>query len=140
MTRSPTTAVSPAKFIGEKNESFTIIKGDLNQENLSWVDSLPGSLDACIHTAGVVHAYNINEFYRVNTDGTSHLINNLKKKFTHLKFVLISSLAAAGPALDKNKRAEGELDFPISIYGRSKKQAEEVGGVGCDFANSIRRL
>lgn len=117
---------TPHKFQHIKHEHLHVIKGDLDQENLSWVNLLPTDLDTCVHTAGIVHAYQTREFYRVNTVGTENLVNNLKTRFDSLHFVLISSLAAAGPSLGSEKRNEGDLDFPVSIYGHSKKKAEEV--------------
>lgn len=117
---------NPTKFQDIKHPNLKVIKGDLDQENLSWIDELPGQLDTCIHTAGIVHSYITADFYRVNTHGTENLVNNLKKKYTDLHFVLISSLAAAGPSLSFEKRNETDMDLPVSVYGRSKKAAEEI--------------
>jgi nucleoside-diphosphate-sugar epimerase len=117
---------NPKKFTELSHQNLTIIKGDLDQENLSWVSTLPSDLDTCIHSAGIVHAYNTDEFFRVNTDGTEYLINNLRPRFEKLHFILVSSLAAAGPTLGANPRDESDMDFPVSVYGRSKKQAEGV--------------
>lgn len=117
---------NPKKLALETHTHLHLVKGDLDQENLTWVESLPSDLNTCVHTAGIVHAYRTDEFYRVNTEGTRNLVNNLKKKFTSLHFVLISSLAAAGPSQGTDKRNESDMDLPVSIYGRSKKQAEEV--------------
>lgn len=108
----------------KKDAPFFIIKGDLDQDQLSWVASLPLDLDACVHTAGIVHSYMTDDFFRVNTTGTASLVNSLKARFKKLHFVLISSLAAAGPALGLDKKNEIDLDFPVSVYGRSKKDAE----------------
>lgn len=116
---------SPKKF-EIKHSKLTVIQGDLDQANLYWVSALPADLDSCIHTAGIVHSYVSTEFYRVNADGTGNLVSSLKNKFSALHFVLISSLAAAGPSLGVEKRNEVDIDFPVSIYGRSKKEAEEV--------------
>lgn len=117
---------SPHKFTVEKHERLTVIKGDLDRETLSWVDSLPSDLETCIHTAGIVHTFMPEEFYRVNSEGTEHLVRNLKKQFMNLHFILISSLAASGPSLGKSSRSELDMDFPVSVYGRSKKKAEEL--------------
>lgn len=117
---------TPAKFQDIKHDNLKVIKGDLDQEELSWVNDLPANLETCIHTAGIVHSYINDDFYRVNAHGTENLVNNLKKKYTELHFVLISSLAAAGPSLNNEKRNETDMDLPVSIYGRSKKAAEEV--------------
>ena len=117
---------NPAKFQDIKHHKLIVIKGDLDQEALPWINELPDQLETCIHTAGIVHTYINSDFYRVNTLGTENLVNNLKKKYSELHFVLISSLAAAGPSVDLNKRNESDMDLPVSVYGRSKKEAEEV--------------
>ncbi len=117
---------NPSKFQDIKHQNLKVIKGDLDQEELPWVNELPADLETCIHTAGIVHSYNTADFYRVNAHGTENLVNNLKKKYSDLHFVLISSLAAAGPSLNSDKRNESDMDLPVSVYGRSKKEAEEV--------------
>lgn len=106
---------------------LTIIKGDLNHPQLNWVDSLPHDLDACIHTAGLVHTYYTNDFFRVNTKGTQYLIESFKNRFKNqfkFKFIFISSLAAGGPVKIGEIKNEVDIDFPVSDYGRSKKEAE----------------
>ncbi|MEA9357872.1 NAD(P)-dependent oxidoreductase [Bacteriovorax sp. PP10] len=117
---------SPHKFTVAENSRLTVIKGDLDQEILSWVESLPADLETCIHTAGIVHTYSPSEFYRVNAGGTENLVKNLKQRFINLHFILISSLAASGPSLGTSSRSELDMDFPVSVYGRSKKKAEEL--------------
>lgn len=103
-----------------------IIKGDLDSDSLSWMSELPHDLETVVHTAGIVHNFNTNEFFRINTNGTLHLINNLKIQYKELHFILISSLAAGGPSLSHQKRNEDDLDLPISLYGQSKRQAEII--------------
>lgn len=117
---------SPKKFTVAAHSELTVIQGDLDQEKLYWTDSLPADLDTVIHTAGIVHSYTTDEFFRVNSIGTENLVNNLKNKFNSLHFILISSLAASGPSLGSSTRNEEDMDFPISVYGRSKKKAEEM--------------
>ena len=115
---------SPSKFKILPSENMKVIKGDLDQEILEWMNEIPHDLDSVIHTAGIVHNFNTDEFFRINSQGTLHLVNNLKLKFKQLHFILISSLAAGGPSLSHNKRQENDLDLPVSLYGKSKKQAE----------------
>lgn len=117
---------SPAKFTDVSPSSrLHIVQGDLDHADLSWMTLLPDDLDSCVHTAGIVHSYITDHFYKTNAQGTAHLITNLKKRFQQLHFVLISSLAAAGPSMGPVVRSESDLDVPVSIYGRSKKKAEE---------------
>ncbi len=104
---------------------FIIVKGDLNSFEL------PLDIDACIHTAGLVHSFDENDFFQVNANATAALIDILKNHFKinplkPFKFILLSSLAAAGPSLKGQIKDEMEIDFPVSAYGRSKKLAEEL--------------
>src|SRR6218665_984370 len=74
------------------NDHLHLIKGDLDQEEMAWIKDLPADLDVCVHTAGIVHSYLPQEFFRVNTVATEQLINALKKRYgSHeVHFVLIS--------------------------------------------------
>ena len=108
---------------------FVVVKGDLNSAQLSWVELLPDDLDVCIHTAGLVHSYQIDDFNKVNVEGLKFLVDALKTKghlINSFKFILISSLASAGPVSFGEMKNETDLDFPVSSYGRSKKAAEEI--------------
>lgn len=120
-------ARNPAKVL-MIHPNFVVIKGDLNYSQLLWIEQLPEDLDACAHTAGLVHSYSSKNFFIVNAEGTKSLINSLKNQFKtrHLKFILISSLASAGPVDFGEKKDESQPDFPVSDYGRSKKEAEEI--------------
>ncbi|MBC7540878.1 MAG: NAD(P)-dependent oxidoreductase [Bacteriovorax sp.] len=117
---------TPSKMV-LAHDNFIMVQGDLNLPSLTWLNYLPTDLDACIHTAGLVHNMNTDDFFKVNTLGTKFLIESLKTKFSQkLKFILVSSLAAAGPVHFGEKKDETDIDFPVSDYGRSKKQGEEM--------------
>ncbi|EQC46261.1 NAD-dependent epimerase/dehydratase family protein [Bacteriovorax sp. Seq25_V] len=101
-----------------------IVVGNLDATNtLEWIDVLPENLDAVIHTAGVVHSVNPDDFFIHNTKTTNNLINQLHKKYAHLHFTYISSLAAAGPSTGEEKCEEHDKR-PVSSYGRSKLESE----------------
>ena len=68
------------KFTIQPHSQLKLIQGDLDQDKLFWIDTLPTDLDTVIHTAGIVHSYSTDEFYRVNSIGTENLVNNLKNK------------------------------------------------------------
>lgn len=107
--------------------NLILIQGDLNLPILTWAKNLPNDLDCCVHTAGIVHSYLRDEFLQVNALGTKYLIESLKILYPlKLKFILISSLAAAGPVNLGEKKDESQIDFPVSLYGRSKKEAENI--------------
>ncbi len=115
---------SPAKA-AEFEVKGTLIEGSLSshQEN-PWVASLPEDLEAVVHTAGIVHASNTDEFYKVNTHCTLQLGSDLMGRYPKLKFILISSLAAAGAS--EKELSESSLEEPLSEYGKSKLAAEQI--------------
>lgn len=115
---------TPAK-VKIKHSRLHLLQGDLSDSNNSWQASLPTTIDAVVHTAGLVHSYNTKDFFDVNTHGTERLVCVLKSKFNSpLRFILISSLAAAGPSSKGQKKLLSDSDNPVSDYGRSKKYAE----------------
>lgn len=102
-----------------------LINGSLNpSEKNEWVDQLPSDLEAVVHTAGIVHATDTDDFYKVNTHSTNQLGIDLAVRYKNLKFILISSLAAAGPS--SSLINEEALENPISEYGKSKLAAEKI--------------
>ncbi len=80
-------------------------------------------VDLFIHCAGVTEARNTDEFQRGNVQVTENLLKTIKVSGIGIKkFVLLSSLAARGPGLEKEETG----DDPISDYGSSKLQAESI--------------
>jgi nucleoside-diphosphate-sugar epimerase len=110
----------------EFNTPGTYISGSLSSDRKNnWVQELPSDLDAVVHTAGIVHSMNVEDFYKVNSTCTKRLILDLKDRYKNLKFTLISSLAASGPSSLDNSLTELSTDSPVSEYGKSKLLAEE---------------
>ena len=111
-----------------KNSSydFHVVKGDLSLLSIQkWINELPDKVDAVIHTAGVVHSFNAHIFEEVNFLGTQWLEQELKKKYSDLQFIFTSSLAAVGPSAKDLPHTEKTPLNPPSLYGKSKKKAEE---------------
>lgn len=106
------------KKIEIQNQNLNLIKIDLDHP-FQLEQEIIKNLEVVIHTAGLVHTFNDQDFYDVNTKGTQYLIEALKQN-TKLKFILISSLAARGPY------EKLEVDQPVSHYGKSKKEAENL--------------
>ena len=113
--------------------------------NLRWIKKLPvrfefgdvtnyesiinpvKNMDYIFHCGGIVRAQKENDFYRVNYLGTKNLLEACKKHNPNLKrFIYVSSQAAAGPAFDGNPVTEADPAKPISSYGKSKLQGEEI--------------
>lgn len=103
----------------------TIIRGDLaTSAPNAWISELPDLLDTVIHTAGIVHSFESAEFYRVNSEATRQLIQDLSSR-EGLRFILVSSLAASGPTTNNVVLTEESPENPVSVYGKSKLRAEK---------------
>ena len=88
-------------------------------------DAVTG-VDAIIHCAGLVRAKDGESYYRVNRDGTAALVEAALYHNPSLeKFVYISSQAAMGPSNAFRPKAAGELENPVSDYGKSKLAGEK---------------
>ena len=82
-------------------------------------------MDRVIHAAGATWAATGKDFFTHNAQGTKNLLDACLKQQTMERFVLISSLAAAGPGTRLNPAVETAEPKPISPYGMSKLAAEK---------------
>ncbi len=78
-----------------------------------------------IHCAGRTKALRVSEFYETNEAGTRHLLEAANQAGVG-RFILVSSLAAAGPATADAPAREDDPPAPVSHYGRSKLAGEQV--------------
>jgi nucleoside-diphosphate-sugar epimerase len=113
----------------EKFKRFSIkgipIVGELSTTTPNkWIYEVPKDIDVVIHLAGIVHSYRPRDFYQINAEATRVLIEDLKNHNSHLKFILVSSLAASGPSQRGIKKKEYDQEGPVSHYGKSKLAAE----------------
>jgi nucleoside-diphosphate-sugar epimerase len=90
----------------------------------SWDSALDG-IEYVVHLAGLAHQLGVideeisTDLYRVNTEGTRSLARATARRPRVKRLVLVSSIGA----LTNGACSSGE---PASIYGRSKKLAEEA--------------
>ena len=77
------------------------------------------------HVAGLVAARNEAGFLAVNRDGTLRLLEAAAEA-GRPRIVLVSSLAAAGPAPRGSRLSGDEEPHPVTAYGRSKLAGERV--------------
>ena len=79
------------------------------------------------HVAGATKGVTYEDFARANVTPTEALVQALQKNGEALKrFVLVSSLAAHGPASTDRPLREEDPSHPLEHYGRSKLAAEQV--------------
>jgi dihydroflavonol-4-reductase len=87
-----------------------------------------GGVDRIVHLAGVTKAVGNSGYEAGNVTPVKNLLAAVKEANPSLKrFLLVSSLAAAGPASEGIKGVrESDGAKPVSAYGRSKLQAERL--------------
>lgn len=79
------------------------------------------------HSAGLTKAKTREEYFRANVDGTRNLLNAALHHAPDLRrFIQISSQTAAGPSPTATPITESQSGTPITSYGKSKREAEEV--------------
>ena len=113
--------------------------------NLRWLEGLPvqycyGSLndphsmaeaiaqsDYILHIAGVTKALKPEAYYRGNVTATQNLLNvTLVENSKVRQVVVVSSQAACGPSLPGQKKTEEDPCTPLTDYGKSKLQADQI--------------
>ena len=85
--------------------------------------------DYVVHAAGVTKCLNASDFYKINTEGTKHLVRALiNLKMPLRRFVYISSLSIFGAIREQQpyeEIRESDTPQPNTDYGRSKLKAEQ---------------
>jgi nucleoside-diphosphate-sugar epimerase len=112
---------SPAKATALGFSGVEWIEGTLTDD--ATLRRATEGVDVVYHLAGLTAARSEAEYLATNRDGTSRL---LRATETDTRFVLVSSLAAAGPSQRGAPLTGSEPALPVSAYGRSKLAAETV--------------
>lgn len=86
------------------------------------------TFDYVVHAAGVTKCLHSEDFHRVNTQGTQHLVEALMETQPSLRrFVYLSSLSVFGPVRERQPYTEisdTDTPRPNTEYGRSKLATE----------------
>ena len=103
--------------------SVTIVRGGMDNPR-ALREGLRG-VDQVYHVAGLTRARTAREFFRINGEGTRHMVHAcLDAPGGPRRLVHLSSLAAVGPMSAATAYAEDVAPRPVSPYGWSKLQAE----------------
>jgi dihydroflavonol-4-reductase len=116
-------ARSASKAADLAQREVRVVRGDLH--DLAGLERAVRDQDIVYHVAGVVAARDESDFLRSNRDGTRNVLTAAEREGKP-RFVLVSSLAAAGPALRGAPLSGTEPPRPVTAYGRSKLAAEQV--------------
>jgi nucleoside-diphosphate-sugar epimerase len=104
-----------------------VVAGDLDDAG-SLARAVEGQ-EVVFHVAGLVAARSESEFMRCNRDGTASLVRAATAAGAS-RFVLVSSMAAGGPAAPGRPLIGAEPAHPVTAYGRSKLAAEAAVTAG----------
>ena len=105
-----------------KGRNYERVSGDLH--DLPALREALKDVDVLFHIAAIVMAPDKNTFHRINVEATENLIRCAQRAGVK-KIVLLSSLAAAGPSY-QSPVTESDPMMPVSMYGESKKEMEEM--------------
>jgi len=114
----------PARSVLLESLPLEILRGDLSAS--TDLGAAAAGCDAVVHVAGVVKARSLEDYREVNARGTERLVRAAGKTAPDALFVLISSQAAAGPAVGGRPVTPRDPARPVSWYGASKLEGEEA--------------
>jgi len=98
-----------------------LVRGDLD-DAAALREGCAGA-EVIYHVAGRISARDADEFMRANRDGTANVLEAAAHAPPE-RFVLVSSLAAAGPTTPGKPIDESRSPSPVTPYGQSKLAAE----------------
>lgn len=112
-----------------KDDRIHFIELDLSSENALKTQLKDVLFDYVVHAAGATKCLDVNDFHRINTQGTLHLVNALiATKQPLRRFVFISSLSIMGAIREQQpykEITERDIPQPNTAYGESKLAAEK---------------
>jgi nucleoside-diphosphate-sugar epimerase len=113
----------------------TVVPGE-GEDGWSW---LLADADAVVHCAGVVSAPDEAGYHAGNVETTRRLAAAAARAPALQTFVLVSSLAAGGPATAAGPRREDDPPAPVNAYGRSKLAGEALLTPDLPFRTAVLR-
>lgn len=105
-------------------DKIEVVRGSLQDP-----DFMASAVNGCeyvFHVAGTLVAASMEEFRDVNVKPTRLLLEACEKTPGIKRFVLVSSQGASGPSKDGIPLTEESVPNPVSDYGRTKLEAEEL--------------
>jgi nucleoside-diphosphate-sugar epimerase len=114
---------SPKKAALRAWTGVRLVRGDLD-DAVALREGCAGA-DVIYHLAGRIAARDLDEFMRENRDGTARVLEAAAAQPPQ-RFVLVSSIAAAGPTTPGAPIDEDRPPRPVTPYGKSKLAGEQL--------------
>ena len=112
-----------------QDERIRFIELDFSSQEQIEAQLKDHQFDYVVHAAGVTKCLNTEDFFRINTEGTKHLVNALLAMRMPLRrFVYLSSLSIMGAIREQQpyeEIRESDEAMPNTAYGKSKFAAEQ---------------
>ncbi len=115
---------TPSRAAALAARGVRLVTGDLADVH-ALTDAAAGC-DVVYHVAALTGAVDEAEFLGANRDGTASVRRAVETAGTDARIVLVSSMAAGGPARRDAPRNVAGDDAPVTMYGRSKLAAERA--------------
>jgi dihydroflavonol-4-reductase len=119
----------PVRVLARRNSPLDksaaeVVRGDLSAG--SGLERCLRGVDTVIHLAGVTKALSAAEYRTGNVSATENLARAIAAQGRPVRMVHVSSLAAIGPGSDASPVAEDAEPHPITPYGKSKLEGEQL--------------
>ena len=133
---------SSRKYLQDERIHFINLNLSSKEELISQLDG--HEFDYVVHAAGATKCLHVDDFYRINTEGTKNLADAIiALKMPIKRFVFVSSLSIFGAIREKQpyqEITEHDTPKPNTAYGKSKLKAERyLDSLGIGFPYIILR-
>lgn len=120
---------SPAKAaeLGLEGGGVQWVAGDLSDS--ARLAEVTRDVSHIYHLAALTSARSETDYLAVNREGTARLLDAAARSAGETagpRFIMVSSLAAAGPSTPGQPLTDPAVTAPVTAYGRSKAAAERV--------------
>lgn len=115
---------SPARAASLAQRDVRLVIGDLAATD-AIAEAVRGQ-QVVYHVAGLLGAATEAPLVAANCDGTLHVARACAAERSPPRLVLVSSMAAGGPARRGTPKLASGDDHPVTMYGRSKLGGEQV--------------
>jgi nucleoside-diphosphate-sugar epimerase len=115
---------SPSRAAPLAQRGVRLVPGDLS--NLAALGDALQDVDLVYHAAAILGSPSEALLMAANRDGTANVGRLAASATTQPRVVLVSSMAAGGPAKKGAPRTIDDADQPVTAYGRSKLASEQA--------------